>query len=241
MEPDAYVEMEQLQDRHWWFRARRRILADQLASLKLAGPARVLEIGSGPGGNLEMLSRFGEVSAVEMSEEARRLAARRCPGARIAYGRLPEEFPFEGETFDLIVMFDVIEHIEDDGRAMASLRQRLAPGGRLVVTAPAYQWLWSEHDVRLHHFRRYTLPQLRNVLSASGWDVERATYFNSLLFPLAAAARVLDNVRKAKAPAGMGLPPAPVGALFEAIFSSERFWLRRFGFPCGLSLLALAK
>ncbi|MEM1138693.1 MAG: class I SAM-dependent methyltransferase [Pseudomonadota bacterium] len=241
MEKAAYLEMAQVENDHWWFRARRTILREQLAALSPNGSSKVLEVGAGPGGNLAMLRDFGEVTACEMDEEARDIATSRHPDIRVAYGKLPETLPFDDEQFDIIAMFDVIEHIEDDVGALARLRPVAEGGGRLILTTPAYQWMWSAHDVRLHHFRRYTKGRLKTVLETAGWQIDKIGYFNTFLFPLAAAARVKDKVTKSTVPTGMAVPPKPFGSMLEGVFSSERHWLKHGTFPFGLSLLALAK
>lgn len=241
LEAAAYEEMERLQGDHWWFKARRKILESQISSLFDGAGLKVLEVGCGPGGNLEMLSKFGAVSALEMDDEARIMAKRKFPNARIEYGCLPDVDPFEGETFDLIAMLDVAEHIPDDVGALAKLSERLNPGGYLLLTVPAYQWMWSVHDERLHHQRRYTRGRLSDVLNSSGWLPEKLVYFNSLLFPLAATARLFDKFSKAETPSGMDLPNPFVNSVFYSLFSSERHWLKQSGFPFGVSLLAIAQ
>lgn len=240
MEQAAYQEMERLQDHHWWFRARRRILADRIARMGLPPDARILEVGAGPGGNLGMLQAFGRVSAMEMDGEARAAAQRRHPDMSIEFGKLPEELPFLGTKFDLIAMFDVIEHIEDDVGAMKRLTEIVPEGGRLLLTAPANPWMWGPFDQRLHHYRRYTRGRLLEVLAKSGWTVRWASFYNFLLFPPAALARFRDRVAPSPKPPDMGMPPKPLGMALEAVFSSERYWLRSFGFPFGVSLIVEA-
>ena len=144
MSPDAYMEMAEAEAEHWWFRGRRDILRSVLHRLTLPVNARVLEIGSGTGGNLTMLAEFGSVSGLEMDDTARALTARKTGGRfDIRAGRCPDDLPFDGQRFDLICFFDCLEHIADDVGALARMRTLLAPGGAILVTVPAYQWLCS--------------------------------------------------------------------------------------------------
>jgi len=245
MTPAAYLEMAETEDRHWWFVARRAILADIIAGLGLPADAAILEVGSGTSGNLDMLARFGRVSAMEMDDAARRISAEKTGGRYdIRAGACPADIPFEGPGFDLICLFDVIEHIDDAEGTLAALRTRLAPGGRMLVTAPAYQWMWSGHDEFLHHKRRYSARLLRAQAGTAGLAVARMTYFNTLLFPLALTARLLEKCRRGAdagggASVGSRLPAAPVNRVFMRIFAAERRLLKAVNLPFGLSLLGV--
>jgi SAM-dependent methyltransferase len=241
MNPEAYVEMAATESAHWWFRGRRRILDSIIGSMALPDAARILEAGSGTGGNLSMLSHHGSVSAFEMDDRARELAAEKASGRFILRaGSCPHAIPFPGEQFDLICMFDVLEHIDEDVATLAALRTHLAVGGRVLVTVPAYPWLWGAHDVFLHHKRRYTSRSLRQALAAGGLAVDRVTYFNMLLLPLAVLARLKDRLIARKRSSGTTAPLAPVNAALGAIFSSERHLLTALNLPAGVSLLAIA-
>ena len=154
MEPDVFAKMGRVEQRHWWFCARRKILADQIEQLALSDNARLLEVGCGTGGNLSMLSRFGKVVAVE-PDNAARLRAHQQSGLEILSGSLPYQLPKAAYGADLAVALDVIEHVDDDRAAIGAISQCLRPGGRFLATVPAYQWMWSDHDVAHHHKRRY--------------------------------------------------------------------------------------
>jgi SAM-dependent methyltransferase len=240
MSPDAYLQMAETEAEHWWFRGRRDVLVSVLRRLALPSRARVLEVGSGTGGNLEMLAEFGSVSGLEMDETARMLTARNT-GARfdIRAGRCPDDVPFDCERFDLICFFDCLEHIADDVGSLSRMREVLAPGGKIVVTVPAYQWLWSAHDVYLHHHRRYDRSALAVCADQAGYRVERMTYFNTLLLPLAIAVRFIDRLLKRDRSSGDATPAGALNRLLYRIFSAERYWVSRGGLPCGVSLLAV--
>lgn len=240
--PEAYVEMATTESRHWWFCARRKILEHIIETLGLPRPARILEVGSGTGGNLAMLSQHGSVSALEMDENARKLSSEKTHDRfTIRAGNCPDDIPFQGEQFDLICMFDVLEHIDEDVETLATLRKHLAPGGRMLITVPAYPWLWSAHDVFLHHKRRYTARALRQVFNESGLHIDRITYFNTLLLPLAALARLKDRIVSRKRSSGTGIPLPFINSIFYAIFSSERHMLTSFNLPAGVSLMGIAR
>jgi len=243
MSPDAYQEMAQVQSTHWWFSARREILRGRVAALGLPPSARILEVGSGTGANLDMLAGFGTVTGVEMSEQAiahaSDLPVVRSGRARIVQGRCPEALDSLDGRFDLICLFDVLEHIEADADVLHALSAHLAPGGRIMLTVPAYQWLWSGHDTKLHHFRRYTRSSLERTCEAAGLDVARLSHFNTLLFPLAVAERLACRVSGRESSSGAA-PKQAVNAALCSLFSAERHLLGRFNLPFGLSLLALA-
>ncbi|QUN29114.1 methyltransferase domain-containing protein [Cupriavidus sp. KK10] len=242
MSPDAYLEMAETEACHWWFRGRREIVGTILSGLALPRDASILEIGAGTGGNLEMLSRFGNVSAVEMDGTALRLAREKTLGAYdIRSGRCPDDMPFPEHSFDLVCLLDCLEHIADDAGALDCTARMLKAGGAALITVPAYQWLWSSHDVFLHHQRRYSKRSLHALVTRCHMRVERMSYFNTLLFPLAVAARISDRLSGSQKATGAGLPPQPVNQALHRMFSTERHWLAHGSLPFGISLMAIVR
>ena len=239
MERIVYDRMAELDERHWWYRARREILGD-LIERKIALPrdARILEVGCGTGHNLPMLKRFGRVDAIEVDAAARAMASKRL-GHAVMDSPLPALPGISDRSYDLIAILDVIEHIDEDLRGLKSLSDKLKPGGRILITVPAFPWMWSAHDVVNHHKRRYTRRTLRKLVEGAGLKLEMMSWFNSLLFPLAAAARLAGRIT-GKEESDDKLPPAPVNALFETIFRLERYAVGRLPFPPGVSLVAIA-
>jgi 2-polyprenyl-3-methyl-5-hydroxy-6-metoxy-1,4-benzoquinol methylase len=239
MERIVYDRMAELDSRHWWYRARREILARVIETRVKPPPgARILEIGCGTGHNLEMLAGFGTVDAVEMDDAARAVASDRL-GRPALMATLPELAGVETNAYDLVALLDVLEHVEEDRASLASIARRLKPGGKILLTVPAHPWMWSAHDVVNHHKRRYTKAGFRQVIEAAGLKVELLSYFNSLLFPLAAAARLAGRVT-GKEDSDDKLPPAPVNKAFEWLFGLERYAVGRVPLPPGVSLVAVA-
>jgi SAM-dependent methyltransferase len=223
---------------HWWYVARRQILRD-LVTREVALPkeARILEIGCGTGHNFEMLRGFGRLEAIEVDPQARALASRRL-GHAVGDAPLPALTGVADRAFHLIALLDVLEHVDEDRASLASIATKLAPGGTILVTVPAYQWMWSAHDVAHHHKRRYSRASLREVAESAGLQVKRIGYFNSLLFPLAAAARIAGRVA-GKTSSDDQIPPAPLNRLFRSVFALERHLVGRIPMPAGVSLFAL--
>ncbi len=240
MNPDAYLEMADTEARHWWFIGRRAIMSYIIGAFELPPSARILEIGSGTGGNLEMLSSFGQVSALEMDATARSIAERKT-GFRfdIRPGFCPTDIPFIGERFDLICLFDVLEHIAEDVETLITVKGLLSDGGRVLITVPAYHWLWGAHDKFLHHKRRYSAAELRQKVLASGFKPSKLTYFNTFFFPLVAFVRFKDRLLGNSSASGTGILPAPINQLFAGLFGLERFIIGKFNLPFGVSLLCV--
>jgi SAM-dependent methyltransferase len=230
-------------ERHWWYRGRRRIIRAELDRLSLSADARILDAGCGSGRTLAELVEYGSVSGIELNPLAAEVArARRLGDVRI--GRL-EELPFEDDSFDLVTCLDVIEHTPDDRVTLEELRRVTRPGGWLVVTVPAYQALWSTHDEVNHHYRRYGRTGLRVAASEAGWRVERMTSFNSLMLAPAAAVRLSQRRRQragAEHVSELELGPSWLNGLLERPLRAEARWLGRGRtLPAGLSLLAVLR
>jgi SAM-dependent methyltransferase len=240
MDRDYELQTHQAEDRHWWYRGRRTVIERVLDGLRLPARARILDAGCGSGRNMVELARHGTVTGVELSETSVDLARGREIGEVVAGSVL--EMPFPADSFDLAVSLDVIEHLEDDLGALREMRRTVTPGGSLLVTVPAYPWLWSGHDEINHHHRRYTRRSLERVAGQAGWEQVRTTYFNSLLLPAAIILRVLDRLSTKTTESSLDLwvPPEPFNWLLERPLSIEAALIARGGrIPAGLSLLAV--
>jgi SAM-dependent methyltransferase len=240
MSPEAYLDMAETESRHWWFAGRRKILSRLIVELRLPTNAKLLEVGSGTGGNLQMLSAFGHVSAMEMDATARSICSQKTGGwFDVRPGFCPNDIPFAGEKFDLICMLDVLEHIDEDVQTLIALKALLADGGRILITVPAYRWLWSAHDEFLHHKRRYSSAEFRQKIANAGFHLVRVSHFNTILFPIAALVRLKDRMLGNAIPTGGSVPFEPLNQLLKTLFSSERWVLAKTNLPFGVSLLGV--
>ncbi len=239
MDRIVYDRMAAHDSMHWWYRARRDILADYIGRYgELPQDARVLEIGCGTGHNLPMLARFGTVDAIEIDDAARRIASERL-GRPIDDAPLPELPGVARATYDLIAVLDVIEHIGDDVAALSTMATCLAPGGKILITVPAHRWMWSAHDVVNHHHRRYSKSSLRKAIEHAGLQPRKLGYFNSILFPLAAAGRIAGRLT-GREDSDDSPPPVAINTALERIFRLERHLVGRVPMSPGVSIVALA-
>jgi SAM-dependent methyltransferase len=239
---DYELQTHRVEDRHWWYQGRRHVLNVAIASLGVPPRARILDAGCGSGRNMVELARYGQVTGVELSDTSVALARARSLG-EVVEGSVME-MPFAPDSFDLAVCLDVIEHLEDDRGALRELRRVIAPGGSLLVTVPAYQWLWSGHDEINHHHRRYNRRNLIEAARDAGWQCARTTYFNSLLLPVAILLRALDKLhtRATESSLDLWVPPAPLNWLLQRPLDLEAAVIGRGGqIPAGLSLLAVLR
>ena len=248
METELYEYFFRAEETHWWFRARRRILAavlDRMYPDTAKTPLRIADLGCGTGGMLPVLARYGKVTGVDEAPEAREYCAR----SGFPDVLTPQEWHAEGGTYDLVTAFDVIEHVQDDVTFLKGVSDRLGPGGRLLATVPAYPFLWSAFDEMNHHYRRYTRRTLEQSLGAAGFTVLRLTHMNAWLFPALAGARLLERAfgREPESEAerrralDVWFRVRPWDGALERIFASERIWLRAADFPFGASILTLAR
>jgi SAM-dependent methyltransferase len=189
-----YRRLYELEDGHWWFRGRRAVIWALLQRSGLPPRSRLLDAGCGTGRNLKELGFLGPAQGVDSSPDA--VAFCRERGLDGVQEAELDALPFGDASFDLIVATDVIEHIEDDVAVLRELRRVAAPGARLLITTPAYRWLWSAHDDEHQHKRRYTRRALVHRIRAAGWRIEIATYFNTLLLAPIAVARALPRGRE---------------------------------------------
>lgn len=239
MDRIVYDRMAEHDSTHWWYTARRDILHDYIArEASLPEHARILEIGCGTGHNLVMLAQFGDVDAIEIDPAAREIATKRL-GKPVSASPLPDLPGIERGTYDMVAVLDVVEHIEDDVAALKAMKDCLKPGGKILIAVPAHQWMWSAHDVVNHHHRRYSKKTLKAAIAAAGLEPRKLGYFNSLLFPLAAAARIAGRMT-GRDDSDDSPPPGPVNKLFEAIFRMERHLVGRVPLTPGVSILTLA-
>ena len=239
MDKVLYRRFYEIEDRHWWFVARKANVLGLLNGHLPEGSQRVvLDVGCGTGGLLKDLQRYGKVVAADFSEEAVKFCNLR--GYEIIQCSVLKA-PFQADSFDFIVGLDLLEHLDEDLAALQELYRICKSGGFLCVTVPAFQFLWSYHDELNHHKRRYTKPQLEAQLQSARFRVLRCSYFNTFLFPFILLGRIFGR--------GMGEEPGPewnipsraINAGLSRAFSAELPLLRWLALPFGASILAIAK
>ena len=230
----------QLEERHWWYRGRRRIVLDAVERLHRRLPAdpSVLDVGCGSGAMLADLSgTVGSATGVDVNPRAVEHARSRGLGSVFVAG--VEQLPFPGGAFDLVTCLDVLEHVRDDRGALAELRRVTAPHGLLLVTVPAYPSLWSGHDVAAGHVRRYRAGELGVAAESEGWRPVLETHFNALLLPLVICARMIARARRAPPRSNLLVTPRWIDPVLEVPMQLEAAVIRRGRtLPAGLSLLA---
>ena len=243
MNPDFQQTYHELEASHWWFVGRRAIVADLLESIVEDRSARVLDIGCSSGHMIEALAArgFQNVEGIDISESA----IERCQQRGISKSllmdagapRLPDA------SYDVLIASDVLEHLADDRTSLRAWYRMMRPGGRLIVFVPAFQSLWSDHDVVNHHYRRYTRGQLTGRLAEAGFTVQRSSYWNSVIFPAAAAVRMVQQWRPPRAQPRPDLRPATnaTNQLLRLLIAAENAWHRRLPALAGLSTFAIAE
>ena len=241
--------MAEVADHHFWFRGTRRVILDQarqhvgadLESLQIA------DIGCGPGTTLRWLSHCPNVVGVDLQPVAIELAKERAPNATVIQGDA-HELPLEDQKFDLVFCLDLLEHLEEPARAASEIYRILKPGGCLIATVPAWQFMYGSHDRALMHQRRYSRKDFRALLQGANFSINRLSFYNSaLFFPIAALRAGRKLVRRdtdhdeSKSRTGDLNPlPRPINRVLESVLGTERFWLRKMNLPVGVSLIAAA-
>jgi len=243
VEPEVYDEMFALEQRHWWFRARRRIVLHLLARYAPrpgSQPARLADLGCGCGANLQSYNLSFRAWGMDAGLRAAAYSHRRL-GDRVCVGRLPDHLPFRAATFEAVTMTDVLEHIDLDRAAAAAAMNLLVPGGVLVATVPAGQWLFTHRDVAHHHKRRYSRRSLVALFDPLPAEILLLSYCNALLFAPAAIGRLASRWARASRPTDLRVPPWPLNRALESVYAAERHLLGRFPVPYGLSLVVVAR
>lgn len=239
MDPAQYEIMTEIEDRYWWFRCRREIFFDTIRRFVPPGRNRtVAEIGCATGGNLRMLKDGYTVIGVDTSPEAVRHASAGLAG-RVFQGDFREVLRDRWGEIDVVLLADVLEHVDDDVSFLSDIVRRLPAGAIVVVSVPAHPFLWSRHDVVLGHRRRYTAGGLRRLWSSLPVEERLFTPFNCLLFPPIALLRLS---RRGGGGKDLYLYRSDrLNALLYGVFSLERHFLRWFRLPFGVSYLAVLR
>lgn len=244
MEINKYEEMEELEKFHWWFIYRQKILKFFLKNylLDLNKAANIIDIGCGTGGNIQILSEyFDNITGIDNND----LAINYCREKgfeNIIKGELPELTMIEDDSADLILLFDVLEHVDDDEFSLSVMSNKLKDNGYLLMTVPAFNFLWSQHDTDFHHKRRYNLKILKKLIQKLGFKIIKASYIYFLLFPLILFMRILKQFFKNLAKKDdFQLNNKFLNLFIIKFLSIEKLLLKWINFPFGSSIIILAK
>jgi len=243
MQQHTYAIMNRVEDSHWWYVGRRQILESFLEGIiqnsksKIQNPT-ILDVGCGTGGNLEMLEKFGAAEGVDVSDDA--LEFCKLKGLTVHKG-LAERLPFADESFDVVTALDVVEHLDDDVAGLKEMQRVLKKDGKTLIFVPAFMWLWGVQDDVSNHRIRYTKKQIVERLEKSGFEIERATYANWTFFAPILGGRTLMKITGIKPESENNINVSALNGVFGKLFGAERFWLKNFNFPFGVSIVIVAK
>ena len=243
MQQHTYAIMDEVEGSHWWFVGRRSILDSFLKGIvaKIRKPdatLKILDVGCGTGANIEMLSAYGESEGVDVSDDA--LEFCRKKGLKVQKG-LAETLPYDNDAFDLTTALDVVEHLDDDIAGLKEMFRVTRGGGYSLIFVPAFMWLWGVQDDISNHRIRYTRSQIVERLRTAGYEVERATYANWTFFTPILAGRTIMKVTGIKPESENNITISALNGVFGKLFGAERFWLKNFNFPFGVSIVIVAK
>jgi len=241
MRLEELEKMHRLEDQYWWFVGRRQLLRN-LIERYAPEAGLILDVGCGTGGTLSALEHLGTVVGADLSEDA--LGFCRQRGHRCLVCSCAEDLAFADGAFGAAVCADVFEHLQDDGKGFSEVLRILRPGGIVVVTVPAYPWLWSEHDEALSHKRRYLASGLRGRLTDAGAEMVRLSHDVSFVFPIVLAVRLLNRLRLRR----LGKPhtqlmslPGWLNRFFTGLQAMEAWIVTRVSLPVGTSIVAVAR
>lgn len=239
MEQKLYQTYQAIEKSHWWFVGRRRIILNILKPLALPG-LKILDFGCNAGYLVKYLSDRGfNISGCDKSAEA--IAFGGAQGIKNLKVTENDILPYADEEFDVVLCLDVLEHLPDDLAGIKEIKRVLKPGGRAVVTAPAFKFLWGLQDKVSHHFRRYRRPDVKKIADGGGLKIERLSYFNSFLFLPITLARLWQKIMPPKRFSDFDLNNNFLNFCLKAVFLTEVFFLRFINFPLGVSLITILK
>ena len=242
MKEHTYPIMFRVEQAHWWYTGRRKILAgfvEEICRQVTDRRPRILDVGCGTGANLLMLSQYGDAEGVDLSEDALAFCRERgLDKVRLGAG---EELPYEDSTFDLVTAFDVVEHMDDDLAGLREMRRVLRPGGRVLLFVPTFMFLWGLQDDVSNHRRRYRLPELRRVLEKAGFEIERTTYANITFFFPILVMRQLMRLTGIKTDSENNINVTALNGGLGSVFGAESWLLKVMNLPFGVSGLCVAR
>ena len=241
MNTSEYTQMAKQEDLYWWHLGRKKIIDQRLKNIRLDKKTKILNIGCGTGGTIATLEKYGQLTNVDTSKEAiRHLKKRGIKNVTQVEGLV---LPYKNNSFDIVIALDVLEHIENDSKALKEWYRVLKPEGKLLITVPAYQWLWSEHDESLHHYRRYTASGLHNLVNQNNYKVFKRSYIIVFSFPLIVLYRLIASIGKnpSQKKTSYVMLPSAINTLFVNLLAIEGRLLKYINFPYGTSVLIEAQ
>lgn len=240
MKKYLYKDMYNLEERHWWHVSKRNAVLNLIKQYVKISQPRILDVGCGSGMNLSALSRYGDVFGVDSSPEAIKFCKKRnLKNVKLGY---IEKTGFPANSFDLITALDVIEHTKDDQKSLKELYRILKPGGYLIVTLPAYQFLWSQWDVVLQHYRRYNVNLLTKLLKDNKFEILKLSYMYSFaLLPVIVVRFVKSRFYEDNYPSDFSVTPESSNGLLKLISKIELFFLLNWSIPFGTALISVAR
>lgn len=245
MEIEVYQQANDLKGKHWWFLGRKQVISSVLTRYLKTGSFKILDAGCGAATSLPILTTFGKLYGVDKAKKAIKFCQKK------GYTQLKRgsvaSLPFADKTFNLVAALDLLEHLKNDQKAISEFSRVCKKGGWLVITVPAFSFLWGENDIAAHHFRRYEKGELKRKIEKSGFKIKKLSYFNFFLFPLFLVWHLARLVKrkiirgdKARSTLSIGLPSL-INKFFALLFSQEARFLPAINFPFGLSLICLAQ
>jgi ubiquinone/menaquinone biosynthesis C-methylase UbiE len=238
MRSDLYEDMYKSEETHWWHMAKRRFVGNLIKMYAQKKSLSLLDVGCGTGKNMEDLSRFGEVWGVDISNEALLFCKKRNL-SKVKIGEA-EHLPFGEKSFDVVSALDVLEHV-DDMRSVREIKRVLKDGGYIIITVPAFGWLWSKWDEILHHKRRYTRKQLEDILTQEGFSIKRNTYIHSFLVMPSLIIRKLKQRQSKTYTSDFQINNSLTNTILSFISELEQNWINRYDMPFGTSVLCIAQ
>jgi SAM-dependent methyltransferase len=242
MQPHHYPILYQVEEKHWWYVGRRRIIQSLVekicATLNNPNP-RILDVGCGTGANLKMLAAHGQAEGVDISQQAVDFCRER--GLNSVKLGAAEDLPYENDSFDLVTALDVVEHLDDDVAGLRDMRRVLRRDGRLLLFVPAFMFLWGVQDDVSNHRRRYTLPSLLKAVEAAGFSVEWSSYANLSFFLPVLVVRSVMRWLGLSADTEYGINISLMNGPFSQLFAAERFVLKGGKLPFGVSAVCIAR
>ena len=242
MQSHHYPILYQVEETHWWYLGRRRIIQSLVEKIRTTLPnakPKILDVGCGTGANLKMLAAYGSAEGVDISPQAVDFCRERGLDS-VKLGAV-EHLPYESGSFEMVTALDVVEHLDDDIAGLREMRRVLRRDGRVLLFVPAFMFLWGVQDDVSNHRRRYTLPSLLKAVEAAGFAVEWASYANISFFLPVLVVRSVMRWLGLRAATEYGINISLLNGPFSSLFAAERFVLERGKIPFGVSAVCIAR